>query len=356
MSSDEWRPLDSSHILGNTTNGFLQPGLIQFVVPKEATLNNTRLPSGLIWLRVTIPLDTNPNALCKVLNIYTQALVAQLDNRNNNLDHLNSSLPAESISKMLDRPSGIKSLSQPFNSFDGKPEERKDSFYRRVSERLRHKQRAVSIWDFEALALQYFPEIHKVKCLNHTHVLSESAPIEINELAPGYVTLVVIPNLNNKNAFDPLKPRVSRNVIEKIEDFLIPLCSKQVVIDVINPFYEEVTLKFNVLFFSGYDPDFYKNQLNTDLIAYLSPWMNVDNKEIHFGTYLYESMVIHFIDSLYYVDLITDFSMRHTFVEQGIQKSEKEKKICPSNSAAILVSSSNHDIVVLDKAQICANG
>lgn len=355
LASNEWRLLESSHILENTTNDFLQPGLFKFVIPKEATSKNTILPEGLIWLRVTLPTGSEPDAICKLLNVYPQAVVAMFDNDENNLVHLETSLPAKTISKMIGRPAGIKSISQPYNSFDGKPEEKAGDFYKRVSERLRHKQRAVTIWDYETLVLQEFPEVHKVKCLNHTLVLSESDPVDIRELVPGCVTVVVIPNLDNKNAFDPLQPRVSRNTIEKVEDFIRPICSRQVTFEVINPLYEEVLLIFKVLFHVGYDPNFYKGQLNADLLTYLSPWMGGQKKEIHFGTYLYESMVIHFIDSLPYVDMITDFSMKHFYSESGVSKQEKKKKISPSNSAAILVSKPEHEITVLDKALICVD-
>jgi hypothetical protein len=347
LASNEWRQLESAHLLKNTTNEFLQPGIFRFVIPKEATSKNTILPEGLIWLRVTLPPGTEPDAICKLLSIHTQAVEATFDNKGNNLQHLDSSLPAGTISKMIGRPAGIKNVSQPYNSFDGRPEEKSDEFYKRVSERLRHKQRAVSIWDYEALVLEQFPEIHKVRCLNHTRVISTSGSTELKELAPGCVTVVVIPDLNNKNAFNPLQPRVSRNTLSKVMDYINPLSSKQVVIEVINPLYEEVILNFKVVFHDGYDPNYYKTQLNSDLVAYLSPWMGRKAKEIQFGTYLYDSMVIHFIDALPYVDMITDFSMKHL--------NEKKKKISPSNSAAILVSAAQHDIEVLDKALICIN-
>ncbi len=353
LASNEWRELETSHILKNTTNGFLQPGIFKFVVPKEATANNSLMPSGLIWLRITMPSTSSPDAVCKLLGIFPQAVTAQFDNRDNNLAHLESSLPAETISKMVGRPAGIKSILQPYNSFDGKPAEKSGDYYKRVSERLRHKQRAVSIWDYETLTLEAFPEIHKAKCLNHTFVDMESNPLKIKELAPGFVTLVLIPDLYNKNAFDPLQPRVSRNTLKKVRDFLIPLCSRQVHLEVINPLYEQVELAFKVLFHDGFDPNFYKTQLNSDLVSYLSPWMSERNKKIEFGTYLYESTVIHFIDSLEYVDMIKDFSMKHFYIENGMEKEEKKKKIAPSNSAAILVSKTTHNIEVLDKALIC---
>ena len=36
-------------------------------------------------------------------------------------------------------------------------------YYTRVSERLRHKNRAIQLWDYEHLILQNFPHLYRVK-------------------------------------------------------------------------------------------------------------------------------------------------------------------------------------------------
>ncbi len=58
-------------------------------------------------------------------------------------------------------------MKQPFQSFDGKHAEVGKEFYTRVSERLRHKGRAITAWDYEHLVLDRFPGIYKVKCITH---------------------------------------------------------------------------------------------------------------------------------------------------------------------------------------------
>jgi diaminopimelate epimerase len=52
---------------------------------------------------------------------------------------------------------------------------------------LRHKNRAITIWDYEHIILQKFPEIHKVKCLNHSKTEIKNDK-EVNSfLSPGNV-------------------------------------------------------------------------------------------------------------------------------------------------------------------------
>ncbi|MFP3489066.1 hypothetical protein R0K20_15795, partial [Staphylococcus sp. SIMBA_130] len=106
------------------------------------------------------------------------------------------------------RKAGIKSVTQPFNSFGGKATEKDNEFYIRASERLRHKNRAVSLWDMEHLVLQAFPEVYKVKCLNHT--------CSTSFLSPGHVMVLVIPDTLNKNVYDIFQPTFSAAKLNEI--------------------------------------------------------------------------------------------------------------------------------------------
>ena len=76
-------------------------------------------------------------------------------------------MPAGSISKLSTPVAQISKVQQPFASFDGKHQEIGKEFYTRVSERLRHKGRAINAWDYEHLVLDRFPSIYKVKCITH---------------------------------------------------------------------------------------------------------------------------------------------------------------------------------------------
>ena len=42
-----------NYILTNNTNNFLESGIVKFSIPKEATTENTKLPSGYFWLKIT---------------------------------------------------------------------------------------------------------------------------------------------------------------------------------------------------------------------------------------------------------------------------------------------------------------
>ena len=152
------------------------------------------------------------DSVCKFIDVIAQADEAVFLNNDNELSHLATALPGGSIGKMLNKQAAVKTVSQPFNSFGGVPKEEDKHFYIRVSERLRHKNRAVDIWDYERLVLEKFPGVYKVKCLNHTSTDFE--------LAPGYVRIIPIPDIRNKNIYDILEPRVSKNTLSEIENYL----------------------------------------------------------------------------------------------------------------------------------------
>ena len=333
LCDNKWKGIQDD-IISNDTDNFLKSGIIQFPIPREATKTNTQLPAGLIWVRARM--HRSFDAVCKMINMHTQAVVATFNNQDNDVAHLNDGLPAGTIKKLINRIPQVKGVAQPYNSFGGFPEEDDMDFYRRVSERLRHKNRAITLWDYEHLVLQEFPEIYKVKCLNHTK--DNPKP---GYKAPGHVTLVVIPDIVNKNVFDIYQPRVSKATINKVIDFINELNGMLVTTEVINPEYEEIHVSLQVSFFKGYDESFYMKQLEQDIIRFLSPWAFDDTKKIAFGVTLHRSVLVDYLEKLPYVDYLQNVTIGKKLPNGTIQNATS---LAPANPKSILVSAKNHNI------------
>ena len=345
LCSNCWQSLDSTTIISNNTGNLLQSGILKFSLPKEATSDNTLLPAGYTWLRARI--HKKYNVVSKAIGIHAQAVQASFENNNNNLQHLNDGLPAQTISKMVNRIPKVKGLTQPYNSFGGKPQESDEAYYRRISERLRHKNRAITIWDYEHLVLQNFPEIHKVKCLSHTCTKIVGNKRQTKYLAPGNVVVVVIPDIVNKNVFDVYQPRVSKATLVKIQQYLSKLNSKLVQTVLINPEYQELRVDLKVKFHKGYDEVYYKTVLNDDLTKLLSPWAFDHTAPIRFGLSLHKSVLINYAEQLAYVDFITDVRLFQKNAASGI---ESEVNVAaPSSPEAILVSAKEHSVKDIEK-------
>lgn len=327
LYSNEWKPLNSDYMVINETDNFLKSGIVRFSVPKGTNTGNTRLPSGFVWVKAKI--HKNYDAVCKTIAILAQAVQAGFTDNGNELSHLEDGLEAGTISRLVQRVSTVKGIAQPFSSFGGAPLESDAKYYRRVSERLRHKNRAITLWDYEHLILQQFPEIHKVKCLNHTS--------ETSFLAPGNVLVIVIPDIVNKNVFDIYQPRVSKALLNEVQEYINKLNSFHVNAVVRNPDYEEVTVNLKVKFREGFDENFYKKQLNEDLTRLLLPWAFERTAEIRFGVTLHRSTVINYMEKLGYVDYVADVKL-----QKGGETSTKN--ISPESPKAILVSAKQHQI------------
>jgi hypothetical protein len=273
--------------------------------------------------------------------------VATFSNNNNADDFLNSPLPASTISKLKSPDAAVKKINQPYSSFGGRPKESENHFYTRVSERLRHKERAITVWDYEHLVLEAFPEIYKVKCLNHTQIEDGI----YNEVKPGHVSIITIPLLQNRNETDPLKPYTQQSTLTNIENFLSKLTSCFVTLHVRQPQFEEVRLEFSLKLLNQYkDFTFYSNQLKKEITQFLSPWAFGGSSTIDFGGKVYKSVLINFIEERYYVDSITKVKIFVTV--DGIESADMDE-IAGSTARSILVSvpESKHSIEPLTEKE-----
>jgi hypothetical protein len=334
LCNNEWKPLGHDFILSDQTQNFLRSGIISILLPEEMNADHTFLENGKYWLRASLPEGIHPDAVCKMIDIRAQAVQATCATAEIVTDN---GFPAGSVAKMMAKPASIRAVSQPFHSFGGRPQEQDPDYFKRVSERLRHRNRAVTIWDYERLILEQFPFIYKAKCLNHTS--------ETCDLAPGHVLMIVIPKGTGANSYNPLQPRVSQATLNDIETFLKGLISRHITVKAKNPDYEAVRFEFCVKFKGMTDPWTGKTRLNDELVRYISPWAANPELSLRFGLTIFRAEVIRFIESLDYVDFIKWFVMYH--------QNEPKDEIFSESSYGILVSEPNHQITPLTQENVC---
>ncbi len=297
LCDNYWRSLTSENVVLDTTNQLLTSGVITFVIPTEATRQHTILPSDRIWLRAGI--KENVDAVCQVLAIAANAVEVELQSKGNDPSHLLLPLAGGKIGKFKNGVAAVQSVAQPYPSFGGAAEEGDDKFRGRVAERLRHKDRCITPWDYERVVLEQFPKIHKVKCIPHAK--------EGSWLAPGHVMLIVVPDLRNQNAADLLEPKVNANTISRVTSWVEARAGMQVQLQVRNPSYQRVQLDFRVKFRPGYEFNYYSEKLKQSLIAFLSPWAFDSERDISFGGKVYKSVLVDFVERQAEVDYVTDF-------------------------------------------------
>ena len=132
-----------------------------------------------------------------------------------------------------------------------------------MSERLRHKNRAWTPWDYERLLLQQYPEIYYALCLPCTKYPASNVP--------GHVLVLVLPVVASPPA--NLPPGFTAGKLREMEAWLRDRISPTVQVAVANPAWQTVSVTVAVTFAPDQPEEVYRKQLNDELKAYLSPWV-----------------------------------------------------------------------------------
>jgi hypothetical protein len=294
--------------------------VVKLEIPADMALGCPQLDGSLRWLRATVP--ARSGAICQVVGVHTQAVAVVFEDQENDPTYLATPMPEGTISELAVPQPEFEAIEQPYAAFGGKTAEADAAYYVRVSERLRHKGRAVTIFDYERLVLEKFPEIYKVRCLNHTD--------DQRELMPGHVTLAVIPDLSQRASANELAPKVNINLLKEIEAYVRSLASPWATIKVLNPAYEAISTEFQVQF-SEANFSYYRRELERGIVAFLSPWTLDQAAELQFGGKVFRSSLLNFIEQQPYVDHVLNFQMH-----RGSERNLRE--IAASSARSILVS------------------
>jgi len=297
LTGDRWLSLQDGSLLADGTRGLINSGIVKLAL--RPALPSTRMPAGLYWLRLTVP--RAPESVCDAVQLHPNAVLATFEDAGNAPDHLSRPLPPKSITALADPLPGLAKLLQPYSSFGGKMPERAQSFNLRVSERLRHKQRALSPWDYERLVLAKFPQLHKVKCLR--------ADPRVHPGEPGRIDLVVIPDIRERFPFNPFEPKAPADLVRDIEEFLADKTPPQARVKVRNARFVALMVRVAVRFMPGQDEGFCRKRLNDEFNRFLSPWAYDEGADIVIGGRIYASSIIDFIEGCDYVDYVAELKL-----------------------------------------------
>ncbi len=297
--SGSWTDFVVGKTITDTTYNLTRSGIITLALPEDITNETQILPNGLFWLRAQVRNELN--VFSRLLFVYSQVIEVAYSN-SNQTQRSNLVLPANTITKSIIPVPSIKSIFQPLISAGGILPENQTAFYTRISETLRHKNRAIQSWDYERLLLQKFPQVSKAKCIDATNTRKMNA-------LKNHFDIVVIPQLSGEgvitnNRFGPV---FSLALLEEMEQYLKPLASPHVKFDVLNPIYERLKITCDVKFKT--DDAFYIRQLNNDIRTFLSPWLDEKSHKYIIGEGIQKSTIMGFIQQLEYVDFITKFSI-----------------------------------------------
>ena len=339
LSSNVWQEIEPNSI-GDETRSLTKSGIVSITIPENISETNTILETGLFWLRISV---SNIQAICKFIGFHTQALKAVLTDFEKAGTVFLENTPKETITKSLNSLIQVKKITQPYASFDGKAAETDDFLYRRVSERLRHKNRAITTWDYERIVLEEFPEVYRVKSLNHHRF-----DTNISNVSAGYVTLIPVAKSSATEIIN-WKPMLSLNKMLTIKEHLLKIASPHARINVKPPKLEKVEIHFKVKFHNipGMDSRLYIEELMEIINVYLSPWA-YDSTDVNFAGEIEFSSIIRLIDNQSFVNYITDFKVSQYILDENNQiigsAIQNLKKITPQTDFTLFVPNTTHQI------------
>ena len=318
--------------LNDTTTGLTQSGIISFKVPDNFFLENqTRLPNDSLWIKIGLP--TKDETICNLLGVHAQACKAVLFDENPENIVFEKNIEAGTISKILNPITGVKKVHQFYESFYGREAESEEKFYIRSSERLRHKNKAITLWDYERLILEKFPQVHMVKCLNHYRYEGGIR----NNTSAGYITIIPIAQNSSSTVPEYWKPLVDIGTMKSIEQYIQKKASPHVRINVRTPILEKIKLTFDVHFkeMPGNDNEVLSQNLNDVIKNFLSPWLIQGTVE--FKRSISKSEIIRLIDQQQYVDHLSNLVIRHQMPDKKMFDIVEELQ--PSTEYSLLIPS-----------------
>lgn len=220
-------------------------------------------------------------------------------------------------------------------------------YYTRVSERLKHKNRAITPEDYEKLILDHSPYIFQVKCINNF-----SHPDFVKK---GSIKIIVVPKLlQTKTLYEP---KVDYNQLDMIEGYLKKMISPFAHIEVVNPVFEKVRISCRVRMANDKNSGELVKRLETDLKTLVCPWFGESQKEMDFGGSIERDDVLSFIESLSYVKFVTklsivvlhykdgEYSLSDSATDEG-----KTNVLYSSTPWSVLIPDEDHEIELIDKS------
>lgn len=304
LQDNLWKPFSPGDILYDDTRHFFRSGIVTLQLPRSMTAGNTILNPYLYWIKAS---SGHRTAGSRTIAIFAQAAAAVRNNNSSISDEINE-LPPDSVKGFKQKIPHVTSLWQHFATRKGEHKETDSAYNTRISERLRHKDRARTPLDFAQMILEAFPKLLIVKCLGQ----GETGHL----MLPGVSMQVVVVPKKDLGKSGAEEPRVSLAMLVQIKEFVDSRLPPFAKAEVGNAVYEPVKIICSVVLNKSRlnsNDGYYINLLNRDIRDYIAPWLSGEEKCLTIGGRIYISDILNFIRSRPYISYISGFSVLHFY-------------------------------------------
>ncbi|WP_387691198.1 hypothetical protein [Photorhabdus sp. RM71S] len=299
-TSNNWSKLDK--LVDDKTHHLFDRGIWRTLLPQDASNQAALMPTGRYWLKAVITDQTDSQDYPRIKGLlYNTTTATLIKTETIEQDHFINGLTANSIKQPVNASVAISSVTQPWASWNGRPQETEQSFLTRIPARLSHRNRVLSWGNIATLLKDHFVSLFDVQYPS------------VNELtqipAPEIQRLIVIPDSRYKDNGDALRPTLNPARLTEMVDWLARLSSPWTTIEISNPTYIDVQIHYQLVFAPGVNPDYGHHQLQQELSRKYMPWGENTAIGVTTGNRIDYYPLLATIQQSPLVERVTDLSM-----------------------------------------------
>ncbi|HVE87050.1 MAG TPA: putative baseplate assembly protein, partial [Myxococcales bacterium] len=206
----------------------------------------------------------------------------------------------------------VDKVTNPEAATGGSEPEPLDALYERMPRQIRHRDRAVTVDDYEDLAALASPEVARSSCVPLGDL--ESDPLGVNTL-PGMVSLIVVPRTTDA------KPQPSLELLGRVKDYLLARSPAGAGLSVVGPRYVRVDVRTEVGVTSLEGAGAVADAVQAKLAAFLHPLTGgLDGKGWSFGRAPHRSDILSLIEGVEGVDHVVFLQVDETEELEGVRQ------------------------------------
>jgi len=324
LANNGWQLLE---VVSDGTNNFSCSGIVTVKIPGDISNETHLMPGKNYWICVATKNDVNLFPEIVFLKTNGIELVRNSDYPVSDIPKI----PAGVIMKAHAPIPQITAIAQPFPSFAGKASEDETARNKRVSNRLKTKDRVVANEDFFRLIQQEFADIYYSK----VHYEPETKTTNVYVVKGNSLA-------SDANAFAPM---VSECQELEIQKYMQERASAFAVIKVSNFSFSYVTVNATITIHDGYEIQTIQRTVQKALDLFLSPWISGSQTQITIDQNLTDIETAAFIKSIDGVmdvgKLFFNISDTHT---PPLQSAVSFQTIVLGKPGKLIVSGQNHVI------------
>ena len=224
----------------------------------------------------------------------------------------------------------VDQVTNPIAAAGGANAESLDSLRDRVPRELRHSHRAVTLEDYEDLAMLASPEVARAKCVPLLNLRQNPQAVQNPAgqppKAPGSVSVIIVPRsrLDANGVAIDAKPLPSLELISRVQAFLTANSSPTVDLFVVGPLYIRVDVTAEIALTSLEGSSTVKQAVEQTLASFLHPLTGgFDNAGWAFGREPHLSDFYARIEAIPGVDYVRTLSVRPPPYPPGIKETDR---------------------------------